>query len=127
MDFSLRSRDLRTDKTVIYCLFRCKANLEQWKDKPENTSSFAGTNGPMHLKASVFEIIIAGTETTSTFIEWTLLYLIWKPDVQEKMAEEIEQVTHGRTVTLEDKESLPYCCAFLEEVYRYCPGKEGSK
>jgi len=86
-------------------------------------SSFAGKDGPMHLSAVVLEIIIAGTETTSTLIEWVLLYLLSRPDIQEKMAEEIQLATGGRPISLEDKENTPYCNSVLEEVSRFCPGK----
>jgi len=100
---------------------RYKAELE--RRKHESTSSFGAINGPMYLNACVFEIIIAGTETTSTLIEWMLLYLLWQQEVQERMAEEVLSVTQGRAVSLDDKDRLPYCCAFIEEVCRFCPGK----
>ncbi len=45
-------------------------------------STFHGQDGDVHLLGSVFDIFLAGSDTTSTFLEWVVLYLVSYPDVQ---------------------------------------------
>ena len=45
----------------------------------------------------IVDLLLAGTETTSTTLHWGLLYLIRNPDVQRKCRQEILQVTANRS------------------------------
>lgn len=63
----------------------------------------------------------AGTDTTTTFLEFSLLYLIAYPDVQAKVHEELARVVGNRKPRLEDRDRLPYTQAFLQEATRYMP------
>ena len=40
----------------------------------------------------IFDLLLAGSETTSTSLHWGLLYMIRNPDVQTKCRQEILQV-----------------------------------
>ena len=40
----------------------------------------------------IFDLLLAGSETTSTPLNWGLLYMIRNPDVQTKCRQEILQV-----------------------------------
>ena len=40
------------------------------------------------------DLFIAGTETTSTSLVWTFLYLLHHPDVKQRLHNEIEEVNH---------------------------------
>lgn len=66
--------------------------------------------------------ILLGTDTSSTILEWSLLYLTENPDVQQKVFEEIKsQIGTLRPPNLHDKQNTPYAMAVLEEVMRLCP------
>ena len=75
----------------------------------------------------------AGVETTTTTLEWAILYMATLPDVQNKVSwstqtartpcaiqarAEIDSVLAGRRVTMADKLHLPYTAATLLEVQR---------
>lgn len=64
---------------------------------------------------------LLGTDTTATFIEYAVLYLIRFPEIQEKVHKEISEVLGDRRPTLEDRERLPYTMAFLAEAARFMP------
>lgn len=71
------------------------------------------------LLRSISDLFIAGTHTTSTSIQWALLYLITHPDVQNKMRHEMDMVLGvSRLPSYENRHSLPYCQAVVSEVLR---------
>ncbi|XP_025099511.1 cytochrome P450 2U1-like [Pomacea canaliculata] len=68
----------------------------------------------------VLDVFIAGTETTSTAILWTLVYFLHHPDVQDKCYEEIHRVVGTeRAPTIQDRSQLVYMEAVIMEVLRY--------
>uniref|UniRef100_K1R0T8 Cytochrome P450 2B4 n=1 Tax=Magallana gigas TaxID=29159 RepID=K1R0T8_MAGGI len=84
---------------------------------------FAQTKTEMLNKTQVYhhisEMFAAGTDTTATALRWALLYLIHYPEVQDKMASEIMQVTDGaRLPVIADKVNMPYSTAVVTEVLR---------
>ncbi|XP_059086666.1 cytochrome P450 2M1-like [Tigriopus californicus] len=89
------------------------------KASPE--SSFYGKDGENHLVGQALDFFIAGTETTTTFLEWTFKYLINYPKIQEKLAREIETVFGSGLPTLSKKDQLHYTQAFILESYRHNP------
>lgn len=71
------------------------------------------------LKISVREFFGAGTETTSTTLRWTLLFLIHFPDWQKKLRDDIDAVIGQSQPKMEHKEQLPLVEAFILEVQRH--------
>lgn len=70
------------------------------------------------------EIFIAGSETTSSTIEWALKELLLNPDCMVKAKYELEQVIGPNKVVNEsDTESgdLPYLQAVIKETLRLHP------
>ena len=68
----------------------------------------------------IFFDIKAGTDTTIVTLHWTLALMAEYPDIQRKVAMEIEEVIgHERLVTLEDRGQLPYTEATMMEVLRF--------
>ena len=64
--------------------------------------------------------IKAGTDTTIITLHWTLAIMAEYPDIQRKVAMEIEKVTgHERLPSLEDRGRLPYTEATMMEVLRF--------
>ncbi|KAH9489489.1 Cytochrome P450 2J6 [Bulinus truncatus] len=77
------------------------------------------TMDDINLLKSVFDLLMAGTETTSTTICWFVLYILHHPDAQQKIYDEIcQHVGTDRTLTLQDKPSLIYLSAAIMEVQR---------
>ncbi|KAK6189768.1 hypothetical protein SNE40_001764 [Patella caerulea] len=71
------------------------------------------------LVASIFDLFVAGTETTSTIILWTILYFLHHPNIQANCYKEIQDVVgSGRLPSIKDKPSLPYVEAVILEVLR---------
>ncbi len=89
------------------------------KSASDEGSSFKGEDGRTNLVNCLFDFFIAGAETTSTTLNWAMLYLIMHPDVQSKVQEELDEVTgRGRLPTLDDRESTPYTEAVIHELQR---------
>ncbi|XP_068087323.1 cytochrome P450 2U1 [Hyperolius riggenbachi] len=67
----------------------------------------------------VGDLFIAGTDTTTNTLLWSLLYMCLHPDVQEKVQDEIDAVIgHDRPPSLTDKISMPFTEATIMEVQR---------
>lgn len=55
-------------------------------------SSFFGHTGCQNQQIVLFDLFIAGVETTTTSLLWAILYLLHHPEVQEKMFSELSEV-----------------------------------
>ncbi|CAD5219930.1 unnamed protein product [Bursaphelenchus okinawaensis] len=73
------------------------------------------------LLVLVFDMWVAGQETTSNTLGWGVAYLIHHPEVQRKAHAELEKVIGSdRTVTTADRPDLPYIQALCNEIQRLC-------
>ncbi|KAL3847910.1 hypothetical protein ACJMK2_018800 [Sinanodonta woodiana] len=71
------------------------------------------------LIRTVTDLFVAGTETTTTTINWAVLYLAAKQNIQARIFREInENVGTDRLPNLQDKRYLVYTEAFIMEVLR---------
>jgi len=67
----------------------------------------------------ILDLFLAGTETTSTTLQWLMIYMMYNQDVQEKCRQEIHQVIGSeRLPSATDKGTLLYTEATLLEVQR---------
>lgn len=73
------------------------------------------------LRDEVMTLMLAGHETTSNALTWTLYLLSEHPDVREKLEEEVDRVLAGRMPTFEDIPQLTYTTMVLEESMRLYP------
>ena len=83
---------------------------------------------PIHfLSTSHYSIILilcdfgqsGGTETTIVTLRWAILYLAAHPEIQEKLAAELDSVVgRDRLPELTDREATPYMEATIHEVMR---------
>ncbi|XP_035684223.1 cytochrome P450 2U1-like [Branchiostoma floridae] len=64
------------------------------------------------------DFFLAGTDTTTNTLLWSLLYMTLKPEVQNKVHEELDAVVGASLPTLAHRSQLPYVNAFLMEVMR---------
>uniref|UniRef100_A0A8C8RJ09 Uncharacterized protein n=2 Tax=Pelusios castaneus TaxID=367368 RepID=A0A8C8RJ09_9SAUR len=90
------------------------AQIEKTKDDP--TSTFNEDN----MVQTVDDLLLAGTEATSTIVCWALLYMLQYPDIQEKVQKELEAVLEpSQLIHYEDRKKLPYTNAVIHEILRY--------
>ena len=45
-----------------------------------------------NLKVTLFDLFLAGSETTSTTLNWAVLYMVRYPEIQAKVQEELDTV-----------------------------------
>uniref|UniRef100_A0A8C9SFB6 Cytochrome P450 2J2-like n=1 Tax=Scleropages formosus TaxID=113540 RepID=A0A8C9SFB6_SCLFO len=102
--------DSSTPRDYIDSFF---SEMEKWKDDAE-----AGFNED-NLCYCTLDLFAAGTETTSTTLNWALLYMIKYPEIQEKVQVEIDQVLGpSRLATMADRANMPYTDAVIHEIQR---------
>ena len=68
--------------------------LEIQKHENDSNSSFHQERGHYMLVNTLIDLLIAGMETTSSAIVWTLLLLLHHPEAKRKVLEEIDKVLH---------------------------------
>ena len=70
--------------------------------------------------AALADLFGAGTDTTETVLDWFLKMMIKRPDVQEKLQLEMDDVVgRHRLPQWSDRSKLHYMQATLNEVLRY--------
>ena len=75
----------------------------------DKSSSFYGESGIENLRNTLFDLFLAGSETTSTTLTWAALYMVRYPEVQKKVQAELDRVVgQNRPPSLKDKPNLPY-------------------
>ncbi|KAL8135880.1 hypothetical protein AgCh_010479 [Apium graveolens] len=79
---------------------------------------------PTTINVIVFEMFTAGTDTTTSTLEWAMAELLHNPKTLEKVQKELRNVTvnHPNTkLTERDFENLPYLQAVIKETLRLHP------
>ncbi|XP_071733354.1 3-beta-hydroxylase-like [Rutidosis leptorrhynchoides] len=71
------------------------------------------------VKAAIIDLFAAGTDTTSTAIEWAVCELIRNPRIMKKLKQEVQEIAHGKPIINEDDlEKMKYLQAVLKEAMR---------
>jgi cytochrome P450 len=73
------------------------------------------------LRDEVMTLLLAGHETTSTALSWTLYLLSQHPDVRERLEVEVDAVLGDRKPAFEDLPKLSYANKVLQESLRLYP------
>ncbi|XP_061494179.1 cytochrome P450 2U1-like [Rhineura floridana] len=87
-------------------------------DEENKTDSESSFNDD-YLFFIIADLFIAGTDTMSHTLKWSLLYMSLHPQEQKKVQEEIDLVIgHNRPPSLADKARMPFTEATIMEVQR---------
>ncbi|XP_077245121.1 labd-13Z-ene-9,15,16-triol synthase, chloroplastic-like [Tasmannia lanceolata] len=75
-----------------------------------------------NIKAMFLDVVIGGTDTTSTSVEWAMTEIIRHPEIMKKVQEELKEVV-GLNNLVEESHipELPYLEAVLKEAQRLHP------
>lgn len=110
-----RRLQLRTEKGWV----RCNDVLDYLLDLIEEKNETLDISLVKHL---FLDIIIAGSETTSTTLEWAMTELLRNPEKLSRTQAELHQVIgKGKTIEEADISRLPYLEAVLKETFRLHP------
>ncbi|XP_077204308.1 cytochrome P450 2J2-like isoform X1 [Paroedura picta] len=91
--------------------------LSQMKKSENDPNSTYNEENLVHC---IFDLFIAGTETSALTLQWALLLLANHPDIQEKAHREIEDVLGSSQIFhYQDRKKLPYTNAVLHEIERF--------
>ncbi|KAG8313366.1 hypothetical protein J6590_001833 [Homalodisca vitripennis] len=72
------------------------------------------------LLVVLLDLFMAGSDSTSNTLGFTVLYLLHFPHIQDRVVAEIEKVVdNSRAPTLQDRPHMPYTEALIMEVLRF--------
>ncbi|EGT54930.1 hypothetical protein CAEBREN_30586 [Caenorhabditis brenneri] len=88
------------------------------RKKNEDKEDFGGFEMEQ-LDSVCFDLWVAGMETTSNTLYWSLLFVLKHPEVLKKVYEELDQkVGSDRIITIADRNNLNYVNATINESQR---------
>ncbi|CAH1412510.1 unnamed protein product [Lactuca virosa] len=71
-----------------------------------------------HVKAVVLDMLAAGTDASSTTLEWAMAELMRNPQIMKRAQAEVRSVVKGDTITETDVQSLHYLKLIVKETLR---------
>ncbi|GJE90389.1 bifunctional P-450/NADPH-P450 reductase [Phanerochaete sordida] len=74
-----------------------------------------------NIRRNLLTFLIAGHETTSGMLTFTMYYLLKNPEAMRKLREEVDTVVGSRPMTVDDVNKLPYMIAVMRESLRLGP------
>ncbi|CAI0454692.1 unnamed protein product [Linum tenue] len=82
----------------------------------------AAAMDPLSIKHLLFDLFVAGTDTTSSSLEWAMTELLRHPDKLAKAREELDKnIGKGNHLCESDITRLPYLQAIVKETLRLRP------
>ncbi|KAM4043390.1 cytochrome P450 2J2-like [Anomaloglossus baeobatrachus] len=90
--------------------------LEQISKEKDDPSSTIGEDNLIHV---LMDLVVAGSETVTSTLQWGLLYMAIYQDVQVKVHKEIDAFVESiENLQYEDRLNMPYTNAVIHEVQR---------
>ncbi|XXG76515.1 hypothetical protein AAC387_Pa08g0852 [Persea americana] len=114
-----RKQDHQDDNTFLFSYVDSLVDLELPEDGGRKL-----TEGEIVTLCS--ELLNAGTDTTSTSLQWIMANLVKHQEIQQKLVDEIERVVgkEAEMVREEDLNAMPYLKAvIMEGLRRHPPGR----
>ncbi|XP_077774821.1 cytochrome P450 2W1-like isoform X3 [Podarcis muralis] len=106
----------RINENLLQNYYDYMLTKQQSEERSKDRNLFHDAN----IVAAVFDLVLAGTETTGTTLQWAILLMMKYPDIQRQAREEIERVIGlERLPTCEDRKQLPFNNAIVHEVQRF--------
>uniref|UniRef100_A0A087X5V5 Cytochrome P450 2K1-like n=1 Tax=Poecilia formosa TaxID=48698 RepID=A0A087X5V5_POEFO len=99
----------------------CRGLVDAFLVHKQKLEEAGMTNNHFHdnnLSMTVMNLIVAGSETTSTTLTWGMLFMAKYPQIQDKVEEELREVVGDRQVQAADRRNLPYTNAVIHETQR---------
>ncbi|XP_077214805.1 flavonoid 3'-monooxygenase-like [Tasmannia lanceolata] len=88
----------------------------------EDAEEGGGKLTDTEIKALLLDLFTAGTDTSSSTVEWALAELIRHPDLLSEAQQELDSVVgQGRLVSESDLANLPFLQAIVKETFRLHP------
>ncbi|XP_054839180.1 cytochrome P450 2J5-like isoform X2 [Eublepharis macularius] len=89
--------------------------LQMEKSKNDPNSTYSEEN----LAQSIFDLFIAGSDTSASTLQWALLLMVNHQDIQENVHKELENVLGScQSFSYQDLKRLPYTNAVIHEIQR---------
>ncbi|XP_064414881.1 cytochrome P450 2K1-like isoform X2 [Latimeria chalumnae] len=90
------------------------------KQQKEDITNGVSYFNEEHFLATIENLFVAGTDTTSNTLKWGLLLMMKYPEIQERVHEEIMEVIGcERSAVSEDRKDMPYTNAVMYEIQRF--------
>ncbi|XP_062168410.1 cytochrome P450 71A1-like [Alnus glutinosa] len=75
-----------------------------------------------NLKAIILDMFVAGTDTTSTVLEWSMAELVKNPSIMKRAQEEVRRVVNKKSkINVNDINKMDYLKCILKETLRLHP------
>ncbi|KAL7101282.1 hypothetical protein ACP275_08G045300 [Erythranthe tilingii] len=89
--------------------------LAVWKENPEEIDR-------THIERMCLDLFIAGTDTSSSTVEWAMAEALANPEIMEKAKAELEEIVgKGKVLEEADISRLPYLRCMVKETLRLHP------
>nr|AKH03519.1 cytochrome P450 3129A1 [Paracyclopina nana] len=89
------------------------------EEEMDVNSSFYGKEGDLNYINTLFDLFIAGSETTSTTLLWSVVFIMNFPEAFERARLEIDEVVgRSRLPSIHDRPNMPYFEALMSEIMR---------
>ena len=95
---------------------------EAFLHKIQNTSDannpFNADTGELNLINVLFDLFLAGSDTTAVTLDWAMLFMILNPDIQTKVSQELVKNFGSQKAKATEKYKIPYTEAVIHEIQR---------
>ena len=96
----------------------CDALISAKNDALREGKESAPYLNDINLSMCIFDLFLAGTDTSQQTFRWLLLFVTYYPEIQKKLRQEIESQIGDRLPIQEDRNRCHYVMAFISETLR---------